>query len=77
MSSATSSVMTSPAFTKIRNIKRSDFKKCNDCGERPFCHICFSKNANENNGDYMKITDHNCEITRLYYEALQEYCSEH
>ena len=70
-------LLKSPAFTKIRNIKRSDFKKCNDCGERAFCQICFAKNANENHGDYMKITDHNCEITRLYYEALQEYCSEH
>ena len=67
-------LLKSPAFTKIRNIKRSDFKKCNDCGERAFCQICFAKNANENHGDYMKITDHHCEVTRLEYEIVQEYC---
>ena len=64
----------SSAFKKIRDIRYSDFKKCNGCDIRPFCHICFSKNANENNGDYMKITDHHCEVTRLEYEIVQEYC---
>lgn len=68
-------LLNSPILKKIRAVRYRDFKKCDGCKDRPFCLICMSKNANENNGDYMKITDHNCDVTRAYKAMVLKYCS--
>ena len=50
---------------KLRNISRTDFEKCKECKDLFFCSRCLARNANENNGDYMKLSQQTCDLANM------------
>ena len=41
------------------------FEECRNCKDKFFCSRCLARNANENNGDYMKLNKFTCELAQL------------
>lgn len=55
----------SSRLNQLRNITRADFKECKECKDKFFCSRCLVRNANENDGDFMKLSKQTCEIAHL------------
>lgn len=57
---------------KLRNITRADFKECKECRDKFFCSRCLVRNANENGGDFMKLSKQTCELAHLNRSLCHE-----
>ena len=50
----------------LRNLKRKDFKKCNDCQQRDYCTICMVRNFNESpTKDPLDISKYFCKVAEI------------
>lgn len=58
-------IWNSAKLDRLRNISRNDFEECRNCKDKFFCSRCLARNANENNGDYMKLNKFTCELAQL------------
>lgn len=67
----------SPKACALRTLKKEDFADCIDCDKKAFCSMCLVRNANENDGDYLKINRHTCEIAELNKKIVLEYKARH
>lgn len=57
---------------QLRKISRNDFEECKDCKDKIFCSRCLVRNANENNGDFMKLSRHTCDIAGMNRTLCRE-----
>lgn len=55
----------SPRLERLRHVNRTDFQECKDCKDKFFCSRCLVRNANENQGDFMKLSRQTCELAHL------------
>lgn len=62
----------SPKVLELRNINKSDFKKCKRCGLKNYCDMCLVYNYNENNGDLYEVCTHFCDTARLLKKKVKE-----
>lgn len=60
---------------RLRNISRYDFEKCKECKDIFFCSRCLARNANENNGDYMKLSQQTCDLANMNRRLCSELLS--
>lgn len=65
--------LSSPKVCELRNLSKKDFPKCKDCDCKAFCSMCLVRNANENDGDYLKISEHTCDVARLNKRVVMNY----
>lgn len=50
----------------LRNLKRKDFKKCNNCQQRDYCTICMVRNFNESpRKDPLDISKYFCKVAEI------------
>jgi len=63
----------SPAVLEVRNITWGNFSKCMKCEAFHFCSMCFARNYNEHNGDYMKIAECCCDVAFLNKRLVESY----
>ena len=50
----------------LRNLKRKDLKKCNDCQQRDYCTICMVRNFNESpTKDPLDISKYFCKVAEI------------
>ncbi|WP_038181649.1 radical SAM/SPASM domain-containing protein [Vibrio rhizosphaerae] len=50
----------------LRGLRKKDFPKCIQCGEKEFCTMCMVRNANENSqGDPLVVNEYFCNIAKL------------
>jgi radical SAM protein with 4Fe4S-binding SPASM domain len=64
----------SPKVKYLRSLRKKDFPKCTNCGDRGFCAMCMVRNANENpQGDPLKINEHFCKIAALNRKIVLEW----
>ncbi len=67
----------SPKVCSLRKIRKSDFDDCKKCENKIFCSMCLVRNANEHNGNYLKLNKHTCDIAALNKKIILEYkCSQ-
>jgi radical SAM protein with 4Fe4S-binding SPASM domain len=57
---------------KLRNITWADFPECLKCDAFQFCSMCFGRNFNENHGDLLKPTEHQCDIARINMRVVKQ-----
>lgn len=60
----------SPKVKELRNIKKSDFKKCAVCNLKNYCDMCMVYNYNEHNGDIYSVCERFCEIAKLMKQKV-------
>lgn len=58
---------------QLRQLEKKDFPKCAQCDSKAFCSMCLVRNANENDGDYMKISGYTCDVAKLNRRIVLEY----
>lgn len=50
----------------LRNLRRRDFPKCNNCPDKDFCTMCMVRNANEaQDGSPLVVNEYFCNIAKL------------
>ena len=58
----------------LRNLKKSDIKKCMNCPDREFCSPCLGRFANESKtGNPLEVATHFCDVARVNHLAVEEY----
>jgi len=57
----------------LRNVRKKDFPECQRCEDKLFCAMCMVRNANENEGDPLKINRHFCKIAALNKKIVLEW----
>lgn len=62
----------SPKANELRNIDKSDFKKCKKCGLKNYCDMCLVYNYNENGGDLYEVCTHFCDTARLFKKKMKQ-----
>ena len=62
----------SPQLQKLRGLKRGMIPQCYECKDYAYCAPCLVRNANENNGDYLKVSKHFCNAAHLNREMVEE-----
>jgi radical SAM protein with 4Fe4S-binding SPASM domain len=66
----------SPKVKYLRGLRKKDFPKCSNCGDKGFCAMCMVRNANENpDGDPLKINDHFCKVAALNRKIVLDWKS--
>jgi radical SAM protein with 4Fe4S-binding SPASM domain len=55
----------------LRDVRRSAFPHCAECGDRDFCTVCMVRNANEDpNGDPLVVSGYFCKVASLNKKAF-------
>lgn len=65
-------VWNSAKLNRLRNISMFDFSECRKCKDKFFCSRCLARNANENNGDFMRLSNQTCELAHLNRSICKE-----
>lgn len=61
----------SAEIKRLRNIKLSEFPRCIDCLDRPYCTICMMANSNENtDGDILRVDEFHCQAAAVTHELV-------
>jgi len=64
----------SPKVKYLRSLRKRNFPKCLDCGDRSFCTMCMVRNANEDpQGDPLKINEHFCKVAALNRKIVLDW----
>lgn len=57
----------------LRNVRLSQFSRCVDCADRPYCTICMMANSNENpDRDILRVDVFHCQAAALTHELVGE-----
>jgi len=56
----------------LRHLKLADFSKCLNCEYIRYCSPCLYRNANENNGDFLKTSTYFCKIAELKKRIIEQ-----
>ena len=64
---------TNHRIKKLRKLKRKDFPEFVNSEYREFMNICMARNANNNNGKYMKMDKKNIAVAKLTKKLVDEY----
>lgn len=62
-----------PKIAELRKIKRKDFKEFVESPYREFMNLCMARNANNNQGEYMKMDPKSIEIAKLTKQLTDEF----
>ena len=58
----------------LRNLKKSDMKKCATCTNKAFCSPCLGRFANESpTGNPLEVATHFCKVAKVNKEVVLEY----
>lgn len=57
----------------LRSLRKKDFPKCLNCDDKAFCAMCMVRNANEGNGDPLKINEHFCTVAKINRNIVQDW----
>lgn len=58
----------------LRQLKKSDIKKCLHCQDRDFCSPCLGRFANESKtGNPLEVATHFCRVAHVNRLAVEEY----
>lgn len=60
----------SPKANVLRNVHRQDFIQCRECDLINFCEMCMVYNYNENNGDFLKVSNRFCKTAKIFKEVI-------
>jgi len=63
----------SKPLLELRKIAWGDFPECVNCEAFNYCSMCFARNANESDGDHLKVNENCCEISFLNKRLVEEY----
>lgn len=59
----------------LRKLKLGDFPQCVSCDYLRYCSPCLYRNANENSGDFHKVSPYFCKVAELQKRVVeQEIC---
>ena len=59
----------------LRKLKLEDFPQCVSCDYIRYCSPCLYRNANENSGDFHKVSSYFCKVAELQKRVVeQEIC---
>lgn len=59
----------------LRKLKLGDFPQCVSCDYIRYCSPCLYRNANENSGDFHKVSPYFCKVAELQKRVVeQEIC---
>lgn len=59
---------------QLRNLKYTDFPKCNICTLKNYCTFCLILNANEDpSGDYKNVNTYMCEVANIKANVQRNY----
>ena len=56
----------------LRNLKLKSFQQCLNCKYICYCSPCLYRNANENNGDFLKTSAYFCKIAELKKKIIEQ-----
>ena len=56
----------------LRKLKLADFSQCLNCEYIRYCSPCLYRNANENNGDFLKTPGYFCKIAELKKRIVEQ-----
>ena len=62
----------SEMLARLRSLTWADFPACLKCEAFRFCSMCFGRNFNENRGNLLKPTSHQCDIARINMRIVEE-----
>jgi len=62
----------SDMLSRLRSVTWNDFPECLECEAFQYCSMCFARNFNENKGNMLKHTSHQCDITHLNMRVATE-----
>lgn len=61
----------SEEIKRLRDVRLSQFSRCVDCADRPYCTICMMANSNENpDRDILRVDDFHCQAAALTHELV-------
>ncbi len=60
-----------PSTKHLRELRYRDFGECSICKDRKYCNTCLIINANENEGNYMRVNPYLCTLARTKRHAIE------